>query len=46
MAKPHPEPYLIALEKGNFASNKAFCSRKCPLGIQAAVAANIFTVTR
>ncbi|MBP7219016.1 MAG: HAD-IA family hydrolase [Paludibacteraceae bacterium] len=42
--KPHPEPYLIALEKGNLQAQQAFVVENAPLGIQAAVAANIFTV--
>lgn len=42
--KPHPEPYLMALEKANIKPNEAFVIENAPLGIQSAVAANIFTI--
>ena len=42
--KPHPEPYLRALEKANIKPNEAFVIENAPLGIQSAVAANIFTI--
>jgi HAD superfamily hydrolase (TIGR01509 family) len=42
--KPHPEPYLMALEKGNLQTQQAFVVENAPLGIQSAVAANLFTV--
>lgn len=42
--KPHPEPYLMALEKGNLQPNEAIVVENAPLGVQAAVAAGIFTV--
>ena len=42
--KPNPEPYLIALQKGNLKANEAIVVENAPLGIHAAVAANIFTI--
>jgi HAD superfamily hydrolase (TIGR01509 family) len=42
--KPHPEPYLMALEKGHLQANEAFVVENAPLGVRAAVAAGIFTV--
>ena len=42
--KPHPEPYLMALKKANIKPNEAFVIENAPLGIQSAVAANIFTI--
>ncbi len=42
--KPHPEPYLMALEKGGLKPNEAIVIENAPLGVQAAVAANIFTI--
>lgn len=43
--KPHPEPYLMGLEKGNnLAPNQAIVVENAPLGVQAAVAAGIFTI--
>lgn len=43
--KPHPEPYLIALQKGgNLKPNQAIVIENAPLGIESAVAAGIFTI--
>lgn len=42
--KPNPEPYLIALEKGGFKANEAVVIENAPLGVQAGVAAGIFTI--
>lgn len=42
--KPHPEPYLMALDKGHLKANEAFVVENAPLGVEAAVAAGIFTI--
>ncbi len=42
--KPNPEPYLLALKKGGLKPNEAIVIENAPLGIQAGVAAGIFTV--
>lgn len=43
--KPHPEPYLKGLEKaGNLKPNQAIVIENAPRGIEAAVAAGIFTI--
>jgi HAD superfamily hydrolase (TIGR01509 family) len=42
--KPHPEPYLMGLEKAKVGASEAIVIENAPLGIQAAVAAGIFTV--
>lgn len=43
--KPHPEPYLMGLQKGgNLKPNQAIVIENAPLGIQAAVDAGIFTI--
>ena len=42
--KPHPEPYLKGLEKAGVAAAEALVVENAPLGVQAAVAAGIFTV--
>ena len=42
--KPHPEPYLMALEKGGFTNKEAIVIENAPLGVQAGVAANLFTI--
>jgi HAD superfamily hydrolase (TIGR01509 family) len=44
IGKPNPEPYLIGLEKGNLKPNEAIVVENAPLGVQAGVAAGIFTV--
>ncbi len=42
--KPHPEPYLMGLQKAHVRPNEAFVVENAPLGVEAAVAANIFTI--
>jgi len=43
--KPHPEPYLKGLKKaGNLKPNQAIVVENAPRGIEAAVAAGIFTI--
>lgn len=42
--KPNPEPYLMALKKGGFKANEALVVENAPLGVQAGVAAGIFTI--
>ena len=42
--KPHPEPYLKGLEKAGVTAVEALVVENAPLGVQAAVAAGIFTV--
>ncbi len=42
--KPHPEPYLKALERANVAPWEAIVIENAPMGVRAAVAAGIFTI--
>jgi HAD superfamily hydrolase (TIGR01509 family) len=42
--KPHPEPYLMGLQKASARPEEAIVVENAPLGVEAAVAANIFTV--
>jgi HAD superfamily hydrolase (TIGR01509 family) len=42
--KPHPDPYLLALERGGFAPHEAIVVENAPLGVQAGVAAGLFTL--
>lgn len=43
--KPHPEPYLMGLEKGgDLKANQAIVVENAPMGVEAAVAAGIFTI--
>lgn len=42
--KPNPEPYLMALKKGNLKANEAIVVENAPLGVEAGHAARIFTV--
>lgn len=42
--KPNPEPYLMGLEKAGVEPYEAMVVENAPLGVRAAVAANIFTV--
>ena len=42
--KPNPEPYLMALKKGRLQPNEAIVVENAPLGVQAGVAAGIFTI--
>lgn len=44
VGKPHPEPYLAALEKGQLQKNEAIVIENAPLGVEAAHAAGIFTI--
>ena len=42
--KPHPEPYLMGLKKGNFQPDEAIVVENAPLGIESAHAAGIYTI--
>jgi HAD superfamily hydrolase (TIGR01509 family) len=42
--KPDPEPYLMALAKGDLRPNQAIVVENAPLGVEAGVAAGIFTI--
>ena len=42
--KPHPEPYLMGLKKAHLQSNEAIVVENAPLGVESAVAANIYTI--
>lgn len=42
--KPHPEPYLMALQKLGIQPHEAIVIENAPLGVAAGVAANIFTI--
>lgn len=42
--KPHPEPYLMGLEKAGVKAHEAFVVENAPMGVEAAVAAGIFTI--
>jgi beta-phosphoglucomutase-like phosphatase (HAD superfamily) len=42
--KPHPEPYLTALENGGLEPDGAIVVENAPLGVEAAHAAGLFTV--
>ncbi|SJL28898.1 haloacid dehalogenase [Porphyromonas gingivalis] len=42
--KPHPEPYLKALECVGMSPSEAFVVENAPLGVRAAVDAGIFTI--
>lgn len=42
--KPHPEPYLMGLQKAGVEPWEAIVVENAPLGVQAATAAHIFTV--
>jgi HAD superfamily hydrolase (TIGR01509 family) len=42
--KPNPEPYLMGLEKAGVLAHQAIVVENAPLGIQAGVAAGIFTI--
>ncbi len=45
IGKPHPEPYLMGLEKaGNLKPNQAIVLENAPLGVESAHRANIFTI--
>lgn len=42
--KPYPEPYLMGLHKLRLSPNEALVVENAPLGIQAGVAAGVFTI--
>lgn len=42
--KPHPEPYLMGMEKGNLQPHECVVVENAPLGVRAAKAAGIFTI--
>lgn len=42
--KPNPDPYLMALKKGNLKANEAIVIENAPLGVQAGASAGIFTI--
>ena len=42
--KPHPEPYLMGLKKGNLKSEEAIVIENAPLGIESSRAAGIYTI--
>lgn len=42
--KPHPEPYLMGLQKARINASQAVVVENAPLGVQAAVAAGVFTI--
>jgi len=42
--KPHPEPYLKALEKSKLQPSEAIVIENAPMGVESAVAAGIFTI--
>lgn len=42
--KPHPEPYLRGLAKADVRPEEAWVVENAPMGVQAAVAAGVFTI--
>ncbi len=42
--KPHPEPYLMGLDKAGIQPHQAVVVENAPLGVEAGVAAGIFTI--
>ncbi|QZT36038.1 HAD family phosphatase [Halosquirtibacter xylanolyticus] len=42
--KPHPEPYVKALDRVDITAEEAIVIENAPLGVEAAKAANIFTI--
>lgn len=42
--KPHPEPYLIGLEKAGVKASEAIVIENAPLGVESAKAAGIYTI--
>lgn len=42
--KPHPEPYLMGLEKARVSADEAMVVENAPLGVQSAHAAGIYTL--
>ncbi len=44
MGKPHPEPYLIGLEKVGYPAEETIVLENAPLGVESAVNANLYTI--
>ncbi len=44
LGKPHPEPYLMGLKKAGVEAHEAIVVENAPMGVQAGVAAGIFTI--
>ena len=42
--KPHPEPYLMALKKGDLKADEPVVIENAPLGVEAGHKAGIFTI--
>ncbi|MCF8357318.1 MAG: HAD-IA family hydrolase [Prolixibacteraceae bacterium] len=42
--KPHPEPYLKALQKSGYKASESMVVENAPLGVQSAKAAGLFTI--
>ncbi len=42
--KPHPEPYLLGLQKAGINASEALVVENAPLGIESAVSAGIYTI--
>lgn len=42
--KPHPEPYLMALEKAGLEAHEAVVVENAPLGVESATTAGIYTI--
>lgn len=42
--KPHPEPYLMGLQKAGVKADEAIVIENAPIGVKAGVAAGIFTI--
>ena len=42
--KPDPEPYLMALKKGNLTANQAIVVENAPMGVRSAKAAGLLTI--
>ncbi len=42
--KPHPEPYLMGMQKGELRPDECIVVENAPLGVRAAKAAGIFTI--
>jgi HAD superfamily hydrolase (TIGR01509 family) len=44
IGKPHPEPYLQAIQKSGYTVQQAFVVENAPLGVASAKAAGLFTI--
>ncbi len=44
IGKPHPEPYLMGLEKAGLKANEAIVVENAPLGVESGAAAGVFTI--